>query len=109
MSWVSTSKTSIPERARWRTSSSTWSARAAPQPHELVRSGVHLPLRAGALVSYAGAEPDVAGDFHVAVFCRVWFRDWRTHDANRRRELRRLHRSGADHVVDPDRERRQRL
>ena len=55
------------------------------------------------------AEHHLAGDFHLALFCGVRRGDRLAHHRDRRRELWRLHRAGADHADAADPERRQRF
>ena len=114
-STASTSRTCIRARARWRTSSSAWSANAARNCMSATRSPQRprdprdLPLRDGAHVPHDHAEHRLAGAVDVALLRRVRRGDRLAHGRDRRRQLRRVHRARADHAVAPEREHLERL
>ena len=76
------------------------------QPHR--RLG-HLPLRDGALRPHAAPERRHAGHHHLALLRGVRLGHRLAHVARGRRPLRRLHRAGPHHAVDPHRQHLQRL
>ena len=63
-------------------------------------------LRDGAHRAHAAAEHRVAGDLDLALFRGVRRGDRLAHHRDRGRQLRRLHRAGADHADAADAERR---
>ena len=94
-----------PARARWKTFSSDWWGGA----HEPSRGQGHLRLRDVADVAHAAAEHRLAGHLDLALFRRLRRGDRLAHHRGRGRQLRRLHRAGADHADAAHAEHLQRL
>ena len=77
--------------------------------HELSRGLGDLQVRDGAHRAHPLPEHRVAGDLDVALFRGVRRRDRLAHPGDRQRQLRRVHRAGADHDDAADAERHERL
>ena len=75
----------------------------------LARGPRDLHVRDGAHRPHAAAEHRVAGDLDLALFRGVRRRHRLAHHRDRGRDLRRVHRAGADHADAADAEHRQRL
>ena len=67
-----------------------------------VRADLHV--RDGPHLAHVDAKHRLPGDFDVTVFRRFRRRDRLTHCRGRRHELRRIHRTGPDHVIAADTE-----
>ena len=99
----------LPTSTRRSPRSKTSSSISSGASNEPARGQSHLHVRDVARLPHDHAEHHLAGAVDVALFHRLRRGDRLAHRPDRRRQLRRLHRAGADHAAAADAVDRQRL